>query len=68
MSSRKENNQYIEKQLRKLNEDILEKTIAIENTSRELNKERKKHEETAKTLNKKIENLTEEYEGQLKEK
>lgn len=38
VSSRKESNQYIEKQLRKLNEDILEKTIGIENISRELNK------------------------------
>jgi hypothetical protein len=36
VSSRKESNLYIEKQLRKLNEEVLEKTIALENASREL--------------------------------
>ena len=44
VSSRKEANLYIEKQLRKLNEEVLEKTIAIENVSRELLKEKRKHE------------------------
>jgi len=40
--------------LRKLSEEVLEKTIAIENSNRDLMKEKKRHEETSKTLNKKI--------------
>jgi hypothetical protein len=44
VSSRKESTLYIEKQLRKLNEEVLDKTIAIENINRELLKEKKKHE------------------------
>lgn len=68
VNSRKETTQYIEKQLRKLNEEVLEKTIGIENISRELNKEKKKHEETTKNMNKKIDALTEDYEAQLAEK
>ena len=44
VSSRKEANSYIEKQLRKLNEEVLERTVAIENVSRELLKEKRKHE------------------------
>lgn len=68
VSSRKESNQYIEKQLRKLNEDILEKTIAVENVNRELNKEKRRHEETVKSMKKKVDSLTEEYETQIKEK
>ena len=68
VTSRRETNQYIEKQLRKLNEEVLEKTIGIENLTRELAKEKKKHEESVKALNKKIEDLTADYENQLVEK
>ena len=35
--------------------------------TRELAKEKKKHDDTAKAMTKKIELLTEDYEGQLKE-
>ena len=36
VTSRKEANLYIEKQLRKLNEEVVEKTVGIESISREL--------------------------------
>lgn len=65
MNSKKESNQYIEKQLRKLNEEILEKTISIENLSREVNKEKKRHEDTTKSMTLKIETLTQDYESQI---
>ena len=54
--------------MRKLNEDILEKTIGIENVTRKLNKEKKKLEDTTKAYEKKIEDISEDYEEQLKEK
>ena len=62
VNSKKQSNQYIEKQLRKLNEDILEKTIGIENVTRKLNKEKKKLEDTTKAYEKKIEDISEDYE------
>lgn len=65
VSSRKESNLYIEKQLRKLNEEVLEKTVALENASRDLLKEKKKHEETEKSLKKKIDLMTEEFTERL---
>jgi hypothetical protein len=65
VTSRKEANLYIEKQLRKLNEEVVEKTVAIENVSRELLKEKRKHEETEKNMNKRIDLLTEDFENQL---
>lgn len=45
VSSRKENNQFMDKQLRKLNEEVLEKAIRVENLTREINKLRRKYEE-----------------------
>lgn len=68
VNSKKESNQYIEKQLRKLNEEILQKTISIENLSRQVNKEKKRNEDTVKTMNHKIETLTKQYQNQLAEK
>lgn len=51
----------MEKQIRKLNEEVLEKTILIENINREINKEKKRCEEITKSFNKKIEAITEDY-------
>lgn len=68
VNSRKESSLYIQKQLRKLNEEVLEKTLAIENISRQLLKEKKKHEETEKAYKKKIDLLTEDYQQQLQNK
>ena len=44
----------MDKQLRKLNEEVLDKTIRIESISRELNKMKKKLEETEKNYTKKF--------------
>jgi hypothetical protein len=68
VNSKKESNQYIEKQLRKLNEDILEKTLAIETLTRELTREKKRHEDTARANAHQLDTLTQHYEGQLAEK
>ena len=54
LSSRKENTQFMDKQLRKLNEEVLDKTIKIENLSRDLAKQKKKAEEVEKSFSRKI--------------
>lgn len=48
-----------------MNEEVLEKTLAIENASREILKEKRKHEETEKTMNKRIETLIADYDQRL---
>lgn len=68
VSSRKENNQFMDKQLRKLNEEVLDKTIRIESISRELNKMKKKLEETEKNYTKKFQEMIAEREEETAER
>ena len=58
----------MDKQLRKLNEEVLDKTIKIQNLSRELTKIKKKAEESEKSLLKKIENQISEREEENRER
>lgn len=58
----------MDKQLRKLNEEVLDKTIKIESISRELNKIKKKSEETEKSYTKKFEEMIAEREEESAER
>lgn len=58
----------MDKQIRKLNEDILEKAIKIENLTRQLNRNKRKSEESEKALNKKIQDLINQKEQEAKQR
>lgn len=68
VSSRKENNQFMDKQLRKLNEEVLEKSIKVENLNRELNKARRKIEESERIYSKKFEDMLTERDEENRER
>jgi len=65
ISSRRENNTFMDKQVRKLNEDIMERTLRIEGISRELNREKRKYEDTVRQHNNLVNAIKEKYEEQI---
>jgi hypothetical protein len=51
--------------VRKLNEEIMEKTLQIEGVSRELVREKRKYEDTVRQHNNLVSEIKEKYEEQL---
>ena len=55
----------MDRQVRKLNEEIMEKTLQVESVSRELNREKKKFEDTVRQHNNMVNDIREKYEEQI---
>ncbi len=55
----------MDRQIRKLNEEIMEKTLQIEGISRELVRQNKKYEDTVRQHNNVLNEIKEKYEEQL---
>jgi hypothetical protein len=55
----------MDRQIRKLNEEIMEKTLQIEGISRELVRQNKKYEDTVRQHNNVLNEIKENYEEKL---